>query len=78
MGDVLYIHNLWLMYSTYASNGRHMECSHFMVDVQDTSALCKTVRTPKLTKHRQETTYVRLELIFPLLLLQPSSKLRKP
>ena len=28
--------------------------------------------------HRPETTQVRLELIFPLLLLKPSGKLRKP
>ena len=29
------------------------------------------------TMHRPETTEVRLELIFPLFLQQPSSKLRK-
>ena len=57
--------------------GRCMESSHIMVEVQDTPAPWKTVRTPKPTKHRQQLP-VRLELIFLLLLLQPSGKLRKP
>ena len=65
------------MYGTYASNSRHVERSCFMVDVQDMPVLWKMVRTPKLTKHRQKTTYVRLNLIFLLLLLQPSGKFRK-
>ena len=54
--DVRNIHDLRLMYGTYASNGRRMEHSHFMVDIQSTSALWKMVRAPKPTKHRQETT----------------------
>ena len=53
MGDLQNIHDLRLTYGTYASNGRHMEHSHFMVDVQGTPAPQKMVRTPKLTKHRQ-------------------------
>ena len=53
MGDVQNVHDLWLMYGTYASNGRCMEHSHFMVDVQGMPAQRKMVRTPKLTKHRQ-------------------------
>ena len=54
MGDVQNVNDLWLMYGTYVSNGRHTECSHFMVDVQGTPALRKTVRTPEPTKHRQQ------------------------
>ena len=54
MGDVWNVHDLWLTYATYVSNGRHMECSHFMVDVQDMSALWKTIRTPTPTKPRQK------------------------
>ena len=54
MGDVQDVHDLQLMYGMYASNSRHTECSCFTVDVQGTSALWKTVRTPKLTKHRQK------------------------
>ena len=34
MGDVQNVNDLWLMYSTYTSDGRHTECSHFTVDVQ--------------------------------------------
>ena len=53
-GDIQKVHDLWLMYGAYASNGRRIECLHFMLDIQGTSALWKTVRTPKVTKHRQE------------------------
>ena len=53
MVDVQNVHNLRLMYGTYASNGRCTEHSHFTVDIQGTPALQKMVRTPKLTKHRQ-------------------------
>ena len=74
MCDGQVIHILWVTYGTSMTYGRHMEHSHFMVDVQGMSALWNTVRKPKLTKHRQETTQVRLELIFPLLLIQPSGK----
>ena len=54
MGDAQNVHDLQLTYGTYMSNGRHMEHSHFMVDIQDMSAPQKTVRTPKPTKHRQQ------------------------
>ena len=54
MGDVQNVHDLWLTYSTYASNGRHMEYSCFTVDVQGMPALRKMVRTPELTKQRQQ------------------------
>ena len=77
MGDVWNIHDLWLMYSTYTSNGRCMKCSCFTVDVQGTPAPQKMVRTPKTDKAQTTMTYVRLELIFLLLLLEPSSRLRK-
>ena len=77
MGDVWNIHDLRLMYGTYTSNGRCTECSHFTVDVQEMSAVQKIVRTPKTNKAQTKIAYVRLELIFPLLLLQPSGKLRK-
>ena len=77
MGDIQNVHNLQLTYSMYTSNGRCMECSCFTVDVQGMSALRKMVRTPKTDKAQTKTTLVRLELIFPPLLLQPSGKLRK-
>ena len=54
MDNVWNVHDLQLIYGTYMSNGRHTECSHFTVDVQGMSALQKMVRTPKMTKHRQE------------------------
>ena len=47
MGDVWNIHDLRLAYGMYVTNGRHTECARFTVDVQDMSALQKTVRTPK-------------------------------
>ena len=56
MGDVGNIHDLRLAYGTYASNGRCTECSHFMIDVQDMSALWKMVRTPKTDKAQTKTT----------------------
>ena len=43
MGDVWNVHDLQLMYSIYASNGRCTECSHLVVDVQDMPAPWKTV-----------------------------------
>ena len=56
MGDVWNIHDLQLMYGTYASNGRHMEHSHIMVDIQVMPALWKMARTPKTDKSQTETT----------------------
>ena len=55
MGDVWNIHDLQLMYGTYASNGRHMEHSHIMVDIQGMPALWKMARTPKTDKAQTET-----------------------
>ena len=57
MGDVRNIQDLWLMYGSYATNGRRTECPHFTVDVQDTSALWKTVRTPR-TDQAQTSNYL--------------------
>ena len=54
MGNVQNVHDLWLTYAAYASNGRHMECSRFTVDIQGMPALQKMVRTPKPTMHRQK------------------------
>ena len=54
MGDIWNVHDLQLTYGTYTSNGRCTECSHFTVDIQGTPALQKMVRTPELTKHRQQ------------------------
>ena len=54
MGDIWNVLDLRLTYGTYASNGRCMEHSRFMVDVQGMPALQKTVRTPEPTKHRQQ------------------------
>ena len=68
------IHDLWLAYGTYATKGRRMDCSRFMVDIQGTSALWKTVRTPR-TDQAQTRNY--LSAIGIILLLQPSGKLRK-
>ena len=78
MGDVQNIHNLQLMYSTYATNSRRMEHPHFMVDVQDMSALQKMVRTPRTDQAQTRNYLSAIEINFPLLLLQPSGKLRKP
>ena len=46
-GDAWNAHDLWLVYGTYTFNTRCMECSCFMVDVQDMSAPWMMVRTPK-------------------------------
>ena len=54
MSDVQNVHDLQLMYGTYTSNSRCTEHSCFMVDIQGTPALWKMVRTPELTKHRQQ------------------------
>ena len=56
MGDVRNVHNLWLMYGTYASNSRCMEHSCFMVGVQGMPAPQKIVRTPKTDKAQITTT----------------------
>ena len=47
MGDIWNIHDLRLTYGLYATNSRRKERPHFTVDVQDTSAIRKMVRTPR-------------------------------
>ena len=65
MVDVQNIHDLWLMYGTYAINGRCMEYSHFTVDVQDMSALWKTVRTPRTDKAQTRNYLSAIGINFP-------------
>ena len=68
MGDVWNIHDLWLMYSLYVTNGRCTEHPCFMVDVQDMSAPQKMVRTP-MTEFRQPLQ-VQSHLEVPRILVQ--------
>ena len=77
MGDIWNIHDLRLTYSTYATNGRYMECPHSQLMYRTCQHYRRLSEHQEPTKHRPETTYVQLELIFPLLILQPSSKFRK-
>ena len=56
MGDVHNVHDLWLTYSTYMSDGRCTECSHFMVDKQGMPALQMMVRTPN--QHSTDNNYL--------------------
>ena len=65
MGDVQNIHDLQLTYGTYAANGRHTECPHFMVDIQDTSALQKMVRTPRTDKAQTRNYLSVIGINFP-------------
>ena len=65
MGDVQNIHDLWLMYRTYATNGRHMERARFTVDIQDTSALRKTVRTPRTDQAQTKNYLSAIGINFP-------------
>ena len=57
MGDVQNIQDVWLTYGLYATNHRCTEHPHFTVDVQDMSALWKTVRTPR-TDQAQTRNYL--------------------
>ena len=57
MGDVQNIHDLQLTYGLYATNGRRTEYPCFMVDIQDTSALRKMVRTSR-TDQAQTKNYL--------------------
>ena len=65
MGDVWNIHDLWLMYRTYATNGRYMEHPRFTVDIQDTSALQKTVRTPRTDQAQTKNYLSAIGINFP-------------
>ena len=57
MGDIRNIQDLQLTYGSYATNSRCMEHPHFMVDVQDMSALRKMVKTPR-TDQAQTRNYL--------------------
>ena len=69
MGDIQNIYDLRLMYGMYATNGRHMEHPHFMVDIQDISAQRKTVRTQRTdkakTKHYQSAIGINFSTPYP-------------
>ena len=65
MGDIRNIHDLQLTYGMYMTNSRHMEHPHFMVDVQDTSALWKTVRTPTTDKAQTRNYLSAIGINFP-------------
>ena len=55
---------------------RWTEHPQFMVDGQNIPST-QEMASPKTDQAQTVTTYVRLELIFLLLLIQPSVKLRK-
>ena len=65
MGDVWNINDLQLMYGTYVTNGRRTECPHFMVDIQDMSALWKTVRTPRTDQVQTRNYLSAIGINFP-------------
>ena len=65
MGEVQSIHDLQLTYGSYTTNGRHTECPRFTVDVQDTSALRKTVRTPRTDQAQTKTYLSAIGINFP-------------
>ena len=51
MGDVRNIQDLRLTYGMYVTNSRHTERPSFTIDIQDTSALWKMVRTPRTDRN---------------------------
>ena len=65
MGDIWNIHDFRLMYGTYVTNGRHMERSHFMVDIQNMSALWKTVRAPRTDQAQTRNYLSAIGIYFP-------------
>ena len=66
MGDVRNIHNLWLMYGSYVTNGRRTEHPHFTVDVlQDMSALWKMVRTSRTDQAQTKNYLSAIGINFP-------------
>ena len=65
MGDVQNLHDLRLTYSLYATNGRHTERPHFTVDVQDTSALQKMVRTTRTDQAQTKNYLSAIGINFP-------------
>ena len=65
MGDVWNIHNLWSTYGSYATNGRRTERPRFMVDIQDTSALWKMVKTPRTNQAQTKNYLSAIGINFP-------------
>ena len=65
MSDVRDIHDLQLTYGLYMTTGRHTECPRFTVDVQDTSALWKTVRTPRTNQAQTKNYLSAIGINFP-------------
>ena len=65
MGDVWNMHDLRLMYGSYVTNGRHTECPCFTVDVQDKSALQKTVRTTRTNQAQTKNYLSAIGINFP-------------
>ena len=65
MGDIWKIQDLRLTYSLYGTNGRRMEHPHFTVDVQDTSALWTTVRTPTTDQAQTRNYLIAIGINFP-------------
>ena len=65
MGDVWNIHDLQLMYCSYATSGRRTERPHFTVDVQDMSALWKMVRTPRTDQAQTKNYLHAIGINFP-------------
>ena len=70
-------HKFVLSSTTHISTNSHPFLVGIVSDIQDTSAPWKMVRTPRTDKAQARNYLRRLELILPLFLLQPSSKLRK-
>ena len=65
MGAVWNIPDLRLTYGSYVTNGRHTEHPRFMVDVQDMSALWKTVRTPRTDQAQTRNYLSAIGINFP-------------
>ena len=65
MGEVQSIHDLQLTYGSYMTNCRHTERPRFTVDVQDTSALWKTVRTPRTDQAQTKNYLSAIRINFP-------------
>ena len=65
MGDIRNIHDLQLTYGSYVTNGRCTERPRFTVDVQDMSALRKTVRTPRTDQAQTKNYLSAIGINFP-------------
>ena len=65
MGDIQNIHDLQLTYGSYATNGRRTERPRFTVDIQDTSALWKMVRTSRTDQAQTNNSLSAIGINFP-------------